>query len=162
LRDGGKGTGRFSGHYLYACVAQHDGCDGKLRRPGNGKVVRPNQQHVSNCCRLAISKHRKSQFRYAGKQQRWRSRLGFALAGSIRFANADPNSYRYIHANTDSNSYSHTDSHPNSYIYADTDSNSHSHTDSHPNSYNNTCADSHAYCDAYSNIDTYPQRHTKA
>ena len=123
---GGKGTGRFSGHDLYACVAQHDGCDGKFRRPGNGKVVRPNQRHVSNMFRLAISKHRQPQFRYAGKQQRWRSRLGFALAGSIRFANADPNSYRYIHADTDSNSYSHTDSHPNSYIYAHTDSDGHS------------------------------------
>ena len=46
--------------------------------------------------------------------------MGFALAGSIRFANTDSNSY------------------------------------------NNACTDRHAYCNAYSNIETYPQRHTKA
>ena len=80
----------------------------KFRGSGNGEVVRSNQRHIPNSFRLAISKHRQPQFRYAGKQQRWRSRLGFALAGSIRFANADPNSYRYIHANTDSHTATHT------------------------------------------------------
>ena len=90
-------------------------------------MVRPDRRHFPDSCRLAVPEQRQPQFHYAGKQQRWRSRLGFALAGSIRFANADPNSYRYIHADTyaDSNSYSHTDTHPNSYIYADTDSDSH-------------------------------------
>ena len=51
-----KVLGRFSGDYLYACLAQHDGCDGKLRRAGNGKVVRPDEQHVSNYCQVRHSR----------------------------------------------------------------------------------------------------------
>jgi hypothetical protein len=41
--------------------------------------------------------------------------LGFAVAGSIRFANADPNSYRYIHADTYADSHSYIDSNSNTY-----------------------------------------------
>ena len=88
-------------------------------------MVRPDQRHFPDSCRLAVPEQRQPQFHYAGKQQRWRSRLGFALAGSIRFANADPNSYRYIHADTDADSYSyiHANAHAygHSYVHAYTD-----------------------------------------
>ena len=69
--------------------------------PVTARWFDPTADTFTNSFRLAVSEQRQPQFRYAGKQQRWRSRLGFALAGSIRFANADPNSYRYIHADTD-------------------------------------------------------------
>ena len=89
-----KVFGRFSGYNLYACLAHDNGCDGKLRRSGDREMVRPDQRHFPDDYRLAIPEQRQPQFHYTGKQQRGRSRLGFALAGSIRFANADSNSYR--------------------------------------------------------------------
>ena len=82
-------------------------------------MVRPDQRHFPDSCRLAVPEQRQPQFHYAGKQQRWRSRLGFALAGSIRFANAHPNSYRYIYTNR--NSKRKSDINSNTY----TNSNSH-------------------------------------
>ena len=54
--------------------------------------------------------------------------MGFALAGSIRFANADPNSYRYIYT------YRKSDSDINSNTYANGDPNLNSHTDANPDS----------------------------
>jgi hypothetical protein len=40
--------------------------------------------------------------------------LGFALAGSVKFANADPNSYRCINSNSDL----HTDPKAKPHIYS--------------------------------------------
>ena len=86
-----------------------------------------------------------------------------------------PTATANIHANpyadTDtSNSYSHrSDSHSHGYCNCNSNRNGYGDGDgpnhyayTYTNSYNNTCADSHAYRNAYSNIDTYPQRHTKA
>ena len=149
---------------------------GNFSGPVTAKWFDPTNATFPDSCRLAVPEQRKPRFHYAGKQQRWRSRLGFALAGSIRFANANPNSYRYIHADTyvdtDSDTDSHGHRHSNGYCNCNSNRNGYSNGDGnlksqsyaygYTNSYNNTCADSHPYRNAYSNIDTYAQRHTKA
>ena len=109
-------------------------------------MVRPDQRHFPDSCRLAVPEQRQPQFHYAGKQQRWRSRLGFALAGSIRFANADPNSYRYIHAHPNANSHSYVYANPNGYSYC------YVHTNAH--------GDGHSYSNAEYNTNTYAYSYT--
>ena len=66
------------------------------------------------------------------------------------------------HGHRHSNGYCNCNSNRNGYSNGDSNLKSQSYADAYTNSYNNTCADSHAYRNAYSNIDTYPQRHTKA
>ena len=62
--------------------------------------------------------------------------MGSALAGSIRFANADPNSYRYIYT------YRHTygDIYTYLYIYTYRDTYGDIYTYGHTCTYRNACA----------------------